>query len=342
MRILALTRYNSLGASSRLRLYQYLPHLQSSGIDIDVRPLFDEGYLSKLYKHGSRSPLKVIKAYILRFFILLTSMRYDCIWVEKELFPYLPYAFEKCLLKKPYFIDIDDAIFHNYDTGMKKYLLGQKISRLMQGAKVVLAGSPYLENYAKQAGAETVLLPTVVDEKSIKPVQKDTNDKLIITWIGTDVTSKYLKNIEASLKEVVSDGGELRLIGATRNPLSCAATLVPWHVDTEYVELAKADIGIMPLPDEPWERGKCGYKLIQYMACGLPVIASPVGVNVDLVESEVNGFLCQSNEQWRDAFQKLKDKKQREKLGKNGRKKVEQVYSLKKTSKQLVDILKRL
>ena len=343
MRLLALTRYSALGASSRLRLYQFIDGLEHADIRVDVKPLFNDKYLQKLYASGRRSPVSVACAYLKRVGQLIAARgKYDVVWVEKELFPYMPLWVEKLFLGKKYVIDLDDAIFHNYDSGIRAKLFGGKIAGLMKGARCVLAGSPYLANYAVRAGARDVhILPTVVDVDRIEKAKPE-NDKLVATWIGTDVTAKYLCEIESVLSEFVTQGGTLRLIGATRNPLICDAELVPWDETTEYAEIAKADIGIMPLPDQPWERGKCGYKLIQYMASGLPVLASPVGVNMDIVESGINGFLCENTSDWQAGFEKLADKELRQRMGEKGRDKVIAKYSLCQNLKRLKEILEEV
>lgn len=348
MRILALTRYGSLGSSSRVRFYQYLPSLTTSGMEIRVAPLLSNDYVHNLYS-GKRQPvLPVLKAYIRRVVSLLAGSHFDLVWVEKELLPWIPYFVESSLLGRriPCVLDYDDAVFHRYDSHdsrLVRSLLGKKIDALMRRAKTVVVGNQYLADRASSAGATRIeYLPSVVDADRYTARQK-TGGQFRIGWIGSPVTAPFLGLISDALQEAIRrTGARLVLVGAgSRDPLpGVGKELLTWSEDSEVAQIQSFDVGIMPLPDGPFEQGKCGYKLIQYMACGLPVVASPVGVNRRIVEQGKTGFLASDTAEWVAALVKLHgDAGMRAALGNAGRTKVEQEYSLQVTAPRLSKIL---
>ncbi|MDM8542149.1 glycosyltransferase family 4 protein [Desulfococcaceae bacterium HSG9] len=350
MKILLLSRFGRLGASSRIRSYQYISYLKQHGIDITVSPLLGDTYLSDFY-FGKANHIKArIYPYLFRILSLLKSYRFDLLWIEKELFPWLPCLGELLLTyaKIPYVVDYDDAIFHRYDSHSNKYIqtfLGNKIDVIMRHANLVIVGNDYLLQHAKYAGAKYVkYLPTVVDLKKYR-VKQIKNGLFTIGWIGTPITVKYLEFIRPALSELFQDNrSHLVTIGAEFSGMeSNYVTNVSWSEDSEISDVQKFDVGIMPLPDNLWAKGKCGYKLIQYMACGKPVIASPVGVNSKIVEHGVNGFLANSKEEWISALTLLRDNPElRKKMGEAGRKKVEKEYCLQVTQPQLSALLTTL
>lgn len=351
MKVLLLSKYSRLGASSRLRSMQYLPYLKSVGVDVTVSPLFDDTYLQSLYKDGRRSRIAIFFSYARRMLNFFRIFSYDIIWIEYEIFPYLPAVFERFLklLKKPYLVDYDDAVFHHYDQTdnfIVKRCLVSKIDIVMKFSNTVVVGNQYLAERAKLAGAKNIIhIPTVIDVMRY-PVLNFTQKPNIVTigWIGSPATQKYLlalKKVFLRLQDKVSF--KLLLIGSSNEAEhqleGLDVEVKAWSEDKEVDDLRNIDIGLMPLQDGLWERGKCGYKLIQYMALGKPVVASPVGVNVELVTKD-NGFLADTNEQWFEALLELVNNSVlRHELGLNGREKVESRYTLQSQAKHLHDAL---
>jgi glycosyltransferase involved in cell wall biosynthesis len=352
MRLSILSRYDALGASSRLRMLQYVPALRKAGFDIDVHPLLDDRYVQGLYA-GHIPKAHVVRLYFRRLRQLLSDRRYDVVWVEKELFPWLPAILEKHLIPKrtALALDYDDAVFHRYDahgSALVRSVLGRKIQAVMQRADLVTVGNQYLAEYSRAAGSRRVeWLPTVIDldRYPVQPVRaaRRVGEPVTIGWIGSPATADYLGAVATVLRQL-QDRHAVRCVAIGARPDQLIGTPFEhsdWTAGTEAALLQQFDIGIMPLPDAPWERGKCGYKLIQYMASGLPVVASPVGVNREIAVDGDNGFLAADDREWFDALERLViDPALRERMGARGRRMVEQSYCLQVQAPRLVDMLR--
>jgi glycosyltransferase involved in cell wall biosynthesis len=337
VKVLLLSRYGPLGASSRVRYLQYLPYFREQGAEVEVVPLFSDAYLQALYAGGPRWR-EVLAGYVRRLAALARARRFDAVIVEKELFPFLPAGAERLLraLGVPYVADYDDALFHRYDRhsrALVRRLLGGKIDAVMRHAAVVVAGNEYLAARAREAGAARVeVIPTVVDTARYRPRAGAGNEVPVVGWIGTPRTSRYLQGL-LPVFEALQQEVPVRFVAVGARQADFAGTPVeawPWSEATEVASIQQFDIGIMPLEDSPWERGKCGYKLIQYMACGIPVVASPVGVNRTIVAPGENGLLADTPDEWGRALRNLleADATSRQAMGREGRRRVEQGYSL--------------
>ncbi|MGH8157428.1 MAG: glycosyltransferase family 4 protein [Rhodanobacter sp.] len=347
------SRYSRRGPSSRLRSLQYLPLLQDHGIDVEVHALFPDAYLEDLY--GDRPKTARYRAWwygIRRIMQLLRSGEHDLAWIEGELFPYLPNWIESTLARsaRPYVVDYDDALFHKYDLSpnpLVRHLLGSKIDQVMRGAACVIAGNRYLAARALQVGAPKVeIIPTVVDDQRYTMVSHADERQPVIGWIGSPNTEHYmLDNREVLEKVCARHGAHLLLVGARKETTNQFGSVVPevaaWSEDSEAAMIARMSIGIMPLCDGPWERGKCGYKIIQYMAAGLPVVASAVGANVDIVRQGENGFLADGAAAWQDSLEQLiMSSSLRMRMGRAGRALVETEFSLGAQAPRLADVLR--
>lgn len=322
------------------------------GIHVQVEELLDNRYIKTLYTNGNKNISAIFLSYFKRLFYLLKINDFDLLWIEKELFPWLP-SWAEVILNKigvPFVVDYDDAIFHQYDLHHSLFIrkiLGHKIDSVMKNSALVTAGNEYLAERARSSGAKTVeIIPTVIDLNRYN-VEEEHNDKVFtIGWIGAPSTVKYLKLIEPALSEFFKNkpikSAKLLIVGGEKIDLGAVPLEIrEWTEETEVTDISVFDVGIMPLPDEPWERGKCGYKLIQYMACGVPVIASPVGVNKNIVKNGVNGFLASNTEEWVQALNRLiEDKNLKTTMGKRGRSEVENKYCIQVTLPKLTSLLK--
>lgn len=348
-KVLYLTKYSRNAGSSRLRSYQYFPFLESQGLQIEVSPLFSEQYLQNLYT-GRSIRKEVFKGYFRRFVKLLSLGSYDRIMIEKELFPYLPAYFEIILswLGIRYIADYDDAIFHNYDQHPNKWVrrfLGDKIDRVMKASGAVVAGNDYLANRARLAGAKRVeIIPTVIDLQRYP--QKDWIDErkqLIVGWIGTQSTfNKHFMLLADQVQKLTAENPDIffHIIGAPDNNMfNAQVKFIPWSEESEVEEIMKFDLGLMPLVSSNWEKGKCAYKLIQYMACGIPGMASDVGVNRELINTE-NGYLLTSTADFGTAILRVRQQfGELERKGAIARKTVEDNYTLQVQAKRLHHII---
>ena len=339
MKIALLTKYGDMAASTRQRFLQYQPFLLAGGIETVPRALLDNAYLRKIYSEGRQNRAHVASRYMSRLNWLRSNPDVDAIWLHCEAFPFLPSLAERFinLPGKPIIFDFDDAIFHNYDlhtNRLVRFALGQKLKTTISQANIAFCGNAYLADYARALCSQIEIVPTVVDTSIYCPMPEGQpkNAKVNIGWIGTPSTwTQYMHCMLPIFTEMAAkEHARLAVMGADCNaqphPL---LDFLDWTADGEVPFLQNVDIGVMPLTDTPWARGKCGYKLIQYMACGLPVVASPVGVNRDIVEHGVNGFLAETDAEWAAALNTLLgDADLRRRMGAAGREKIEREYSL--------------
>lgn len=356
MRVVAFTKYGAEAASTRQRLLQYMPALRDAGIVVEWHPLLGDDYVRGLAGAARPSRAAIAGSYAERVLQLVRARKADLLWIYAELFPYLPAAFERLAFaaRVPVVYDFDDAFFHQYDAArhpLVRRMLAGKLEPLLRGATVCVCGNAYLRNYADRFCDRTVILPTVVDTDAYRPAQLPAEPSgkpagpLAIGWIGTPSTWAYVQPILPLLAELAAERGiRVRVVGA-----GAAADadrfdgldLIDWREDSEIVEVQRMDIGIMPLPDEAWARGKSGYKLVQYMACSLPVVASPVGVNAEIVIEGETGFLVRTLAEWRSALAGLiDDALLRRRMGEKGRARAEARYSLRYCAPQMVALFR--
>lgn len=348
-RLLVLTKYGRLGASSRMRFLQYFPFLKQQGFELTHQAFISDEMLQRRYKTKKYRLIDTLKCYWLRIRTLMSAKHVDVVWIQAESLPYFPAFIELFLLRNTRFVlEYDDAIFHNYDQHrlwLIRFLFGRRLDRLMNKASLVVAGNAYLAQRATDAGCTHVeIIPTVVDlaRYEIKAINHETNRPLKVVWIGTPSTVKYLKQLTPVLQAVYKvQPFTLRVIGACLDDELLDIECIPWSEQAEAMDIRNADIGIMPLVDSYWERGKCGYKLIQYMACGLPVIGSAVGVNIDIIKHNDCGLLATTDRDWEEALLRLlKDSELRVTFGLKGRTAVVNHYSTQAQQPVLAKLLK--
>jgi glycosyltransferase involved in cell wall biosynthesis len=349
IKVLVLSKYDKKAASARQRFFQFADLFVEQGIQLKFSPFFCDDYLRERFSTGKAKPWSVVSAISRRLYSVLTATKFDFVIVHCELIPYCPAWIERILLSRvSYIYDYDDAIFHQYDEhkwSIVKFLLGNKISRVIAGAKAVMAGSQYLAEYAIQYNNTVKLIPTVVDfarykgDLEVIPLKPFT-----VGWIGSPSTTEYLVEVSEPLRKLAAEG-QIRLIAIGAKNFSIVGVDVEiraWSEDKEVQDLMECDVGIMPLPDKNWAKGKCAFKLIQYMACGLPVIASPVGAN-NYVVTDGAGLLAIGQHEWVEALQKLRDDSVlRRTMGCAGRAVVAAKYSKNSVAPVIIELIRSL
>ncbi len=341
-RIVYFTKHTTAGPSSRYRSYAYHSYLKQNGFIITSYPLFPSSYLRRFYNTGKKPKLFVLYAYLRRFFQLLFLQHFDIIYIEYELFPYLPLAIEKRLLcnRKHIVLDYDDAVFHNYDNSknalIKKWC-GNKIFQLVRLADLVITGSPYLTKSLSPYAKKITEIPTSVSVqryiRTLPAAISGHQNAFRIAWIGSPTTSRFvllIKDCLLQLQELYNI--QLVLIGFDKtweNDLQgLSYTIHEWQQHTEIALLKTCNVGVMPLSGEPFSQGKCGFKLIQYMACGLPTISTPVDANVKINHGNDNLF-ANTKYEWYSCFTvMIQNKEWYKEVGKKNQEIAEKYYAV--------------
>lgn len=330
-----------ISPGQRFRIEQFEPVLRERSIAFDTFPFLSKSACEVLYKPGFifRKVFGVTAGFLRRIAFLFIQHKYQYIFVFREAMPVGPPVFEWLLAKvfrKKLIFDFDDAIWIP-NTSAENRLAAKikcfwKIEKIIKWSYKISAGNDYLARYAGRYNNNVQVVPTCVDTEARFNKLKDQWDKkVVIGWTGSHSTLDYLDEIYPVIKELEKSFHFSFLVICNRPPQFELDSLIflPWKEATEVDDLLKMNIGIMPLVQNAWSEGKCGFKIIQYLSLGIPAVASPVGVNKNIIEEGKNGFLCSSGQEWYAALAKLlQDEKQREQLGMTGRKKIESVYSI--------------
>jgi len=282
-----------------------------------------------------------VRRFAARLRVLAKARRYNVLFVQKELFPWLPGFFEALAdaAHIPMVLDVDDAIYLFY----RGRLLQHKIDRVMGHCELVLAGNRHLAEYAAQFARRTELFPTVVDTRKFSPAPAgERAGDPTVGWIGSPETVAYLQALEPVLHEVYTRVPfRLCVVGADgsgfrRFPVDTH----PWSEQTEVGDIRSMDVGIMPLPESEWADGKCGLKLLQYMSCGVPAVATPRGSTPDILRERNAGVCARTPEEWSEGLTMLlRSASRRREMGRHARATVRKRFSLEGAAPRLADIL---
>lgn len=337
--------------SQRFRFEQYFDFLESKGINCVFSYIISEKDDKILYSRGHYfSKLKIfIKSVFHRLKDLREAHMYDFVFIQREAFMTGSTYFEKRLanLKPKLFFDFDDSIWLEDKSVQNKNLAflknPSKISSIIAMSDKVIAGNQYLADYAKSFNKNVVIIPTTIDTTHYLPKPKPLNNIITIGWSGSFSTVKHFEQCIPALLAIKLKFGDIvhfKLIGDknyTHAKLGIKG--IAWQEKTELEELGQFDIGIMPLPDNDWSRGKCGLKGLQYMGMAIPTIMSPVGVNSDIIADGVNGFLADTDQQWIDKLSALIESPElRHELGTKGRETVIKYYSVEANKQKYLDL----
>ncbi len=337
----------------RFRFEQYISYLEENGFLCSISALLDEKTDKIFYSKGNfiKKILILIKTTRTRKNDLKKANYVDTVFIFREALSFWSVYYEKKFkkLKKKIIFDFDDSIWLKNVSNENKYFSwiknAAKTSKIIKLSDVVVAGNLYLANYALKYNKNVVIIPTTINTEEYKRVKNIKPEKIIIGWSGSITTIQHFKYaipILKKIKEKYADTVSFKVIGDDNyynQELNIKG--IAWNKESEICDLSTFDIGIMPLPDTEWSKGKCGLKGLQYMALEIPTIMSPVGVNTEIINDGENGFLADGIDEWTEKLSILIENKElRDKLGKAGRKTVEEKYSLKANYQKYLDLFK--
>jgi len=326
----------------RFRFEQYIGFLKQNGFQCTISYLINERDDQVFYKKGHtlRKFLIFIKSVVIRMKNLRQVRNFDLVFIYREAVMHGSVYFERKIKKKgvPFILDFDDAIWlFDVSDGNRKFgwlKRPEKTNEIIALSSLTIAGNAYLAGYAQRFGSHVISIPTTIDTERYVPMpellQEDT---VCIGWTGSSTTLKHFSLAIPVLKRLMLKyPGKLKIRLISDQPYQSDELDIEfckWKADTETQDLAQCDIGIMPLPDDDWSRGKCGFKGLQYMALAIPAVMSPVGVNTEIIQDGVNGFLADSEEEWVEKLSMLIESEDlRKQLGRAGRNTVEERYSV--------------
>ena len=357
---LFLTLFGRLGPSSRIRAFQYIPILEKYNIHCDIFPLIDDYNYEVLlglrsiqkwkltllkFKLGLWTPVKRLRH-------ILSARKYDVVYLQKDVL--LPPFFAILRFLNPNIVfDLDDALYAPHPTvkykrfsigGMFLLLRRKYLNNILKKSRTVTVTVKHLAQYVRQFNNNVHILTGPIDTDYFKPIASNCNKEIVIGWMGSPTTAPFLKDILPALKEVIKVIPEckLKIIGASHFDTDGIPVIFEkWSLKNERKQLSTFDIGIMPLRDNEWCKGKGGLKILQYFVMNRPVVCSPVGVNNELVSHGKNGFHAKNNKDWVKYLVLLaKDPMLRVSMGLEGRKLVLNKFNLKKAGEVFANILR--
>jgi glycosyltransferase involved in cell wall biosynthesis len=353
MRVLALVpSLFDTAPGQRFRIEQWDALLRESGVEIVYAPFECEGLhsiISSRGKVGAKLRL-VVKGFVNRVGALLSVSHYDAIYVFREAALFGPAVFEYWIKLSgvPMIFDFDDAVFVPYvspsNGHLSKLKFPGKTRTICRLSSRVMAGNQYLAEYARRVNPNVTVIPTTIDtDKYLPESSKSESPAHVIGWSGSFSTVQHLDILRAPLQRLAArEKFRLRIVGVSDYRLDgVEVEALPWRSRTEIEDLRAIDIGIMPLPDDDWTRGKCGLKALQYMALGIPTICSPVGVNSEIIHDGVNGFLASTADEWIEKLTTLLHSAElRRRFGLAGRRTVEAKYSARSQVPRVLEVFK--
>lgn len=340
MRILLLLPYAwDTSPSQRFRIEQWFPELKAAGVELEVAALLTQDEQRTLYGKGgaARKGIMLTGALLRRLGQLRGSRRYDAIWLHRAAFPVGPPFLERWLARSgtPVILEFDDAIYLTHTSAANErwraFKCASKTAELCGLSRHVVVGNEYLAEYARRFNANVSIIPTTIDVDAYQPrAEYADNDPVVIGWSGSGTTAAHLRTLDRVLQRVAAQTNvRVHVMGVDDYSLEGVDTrAVRWSPAVELPELRQFDIGVMPLPDEEWARGKCALKALQYMALGIPTVTAPVGVNGKIIQDGRNGLLASTEDEWVERLVALvQDVQMRERIGRAGRETVVREYS---------------
>lgn len=354
IKVLALSPIPEEGAGCRFRIAQYVPYLKQAGFDVTISSFYTRDFFRLVYQRGhyAAKAAKFLALAMKRWAELFTVGQYDLVFLYREAIPLGPPVLEWLIAKSgvPIVYDFDDAIFLPSVSEANRAISFLKdpgrVASILRHSRRVVVGNEFLAEYARRHNSSVSVIPTAVDTTRFAPrAEQLVSDgrRLVVGWIGSPTTFPYLEALAAVLREVATTHRfTLKVSGAGR-PVhfpGVEVEEVPWSMANEVSLFNTCDVGVYPLTDDEWSKGKCGFKAIQCMACGVPVVAASVGVNREIIADGVNSFLASTPGEWVDKLRRLlSDHALRARMSLAGRATIEERYSLDVTAPQLAAVL---
>lgn len=338
----------------RFRIEQWHPWLAEHGVQFTIRTLLSQEQQRLLYSSGqaARKALMMAGCMLQRVIQLRNLRRFDVIWLYRAAWPVGPALLERFMARTgvPVIVEFDDAIFLTDTTAENRrwgfLKCAGKTDEICQLSSHVVVGNPYLADYSRRFNPNVTVIPTTIDTDTYPARAEYTEPSTVVVgWSGSKTTVAHLSTVNEAIRKVASQASvRLHVVGTPEYRLEGVETYAaPWSSSTEVGELSRFDLGIMPLPDDEWARGKCGLKALQYMAMGIPTIVSPVGVNTEIISEGRNGLLASTQEEWCEQMLALvRDRRLRERLGRAGRQTVETTYSTLTQAPRVLELLQQL
>jgi glycosyltransferase involved in cell wall biosynthesis len=337
--------------SQRYRIEQWQPHLEQQGITLDLHPFADTKLMTLLHRPGNlAAKAKALSGAFLRRCLEVTSLhRYDAVLIHRAACILGPAVVERAiaLSGKPVIFDFDDAIYLLHTTNANRFFgwlkFPGKTASICRESSHVVVGNSYLANYAFQHNRRVSIIPSSVDTERYRPSTRvGQKGPLVIGWMGSSTSQTHLEAFVPVLRDLCARPGVVLRVVSDREPELPGVTFEwrRWSAESEVAELTGFDIGIMPMPDDKWARGKCAMKALLYMAVGVPVICSAVGTNREVIRHGENGLLAASPEEWLIHLDSIiGDPAERTRLGSAGRQTVEEGYSMSRCAEKFAAVV---
>jgi glycosyltransferase involved in cell wall biosynthesis len=355
-RVLAISPIPEEGAGCRFRISQFIPYLEANGFDVRLETLFSTDFFRMVYRPGNllRKSAMFSRLAVEHLWSLRVASEYDVVWIYREVLPVGPAIPERMLTRPgapPMVFDFDDAIFLPSVSEANRLIaalkMPGKVATTIGRSAHVVAGNDFLAGYARQFNPNVTTIPTCVDTTVFTPAPTRPigADGPVIGWIGSPTTADYIRSLAPVFEELATQHQFTMRVSGTGEPVAMRGVRVDnprWTLDSEVDLFRSCDIGVYPMADDDWSRGKCGFKAIEFMACGVPVVAAAVGVNRELIEDGVNGFLASNHAEWTEKLRRLiVDPELRARFAAAGRRTIEMRYSLEVNAPRIADVLRR-
>ena len=355
IKVLALSPMPVEGAGCRFRIAQFVPYLRDRGFDVTISPFYTREFFELVYQPGqhARKAASFMALAWRRFREMFELGNYDLVFLYREAIPLGPPLIERAIARRgvPIVYDFDDAIFLPAVSEANRSISFLKdpgrVAQILKLSAEVVVGNEFLAAFARQHTPNVSVIPTAVDTTRFVPRTAEPAGprELVVGWIGSPTTFPYLEALAPLLARVAArQPFTLKVSGAAKPVRFPGVNVVdvPWSLDQEVTLFNSCDAGVYPLTDDDWAQGKCGFKAIQFMACGVPVVAAAVGVNREIIDDGRNGFLATNPAEWAEKLERLLvDADLRRRFAVAGRETIEARYSLRVTAPQLAAIMQK-